>query len=493
MSYVVVDNFSGGLDDRKHRLTAADGTLVRLNNAHLTAGGEIEKRKRFYPLYTFPYTDYCIGGKAGMGDKVWLYGNNPAPPNLPWIFQWVDVTSPLPISHGRAVRLVSVEHWGNTPLALVEYSKGTRILWYGATPIQLDNAANWGFGGSGIGARDLIVMSQKSYLVQDSVLYTSGVAEPTKFGVDGLTGSALFDVSHYGPKAFDLSALAAYQNRMITFSTTAAVIWDLDPDPDLTSPVQFIDNFGCLANRSIVAYGEADTFVLSSTGVRSVRARDSSNIATINDIGSPINRTLTRAMEVAATEVGNAIGVYEPTDGRYWLSMFDTIYVLSYFPSSRVTAWSTYSPGSTIVDMFSHLGTVILLMGDGTLYSYGALRTRGVRPQGPYVKVPYPGNEYDSSVVDVELPFIDAERPATRKNWGAIDVALDGLWDVYAGFDIHRTDEDLLARLKRSTYDEPGLAVDGSASQIRLRFQSRGDSYARLANLALHFQDEVAD
>lgn len=492
MPYVVVDNFSGGLDDRKDRLTAAAGTLTRLTNAHLTAGGEIEKRKRFYPLYTFPDPGYCIGGKLGLRERVWLFGNGPAPAGLPWIFDWVDVTSSP--ARGRAVRLVSVDHWGATPYALVEYTNGERILWFGTAPIVLTSGPNWGYDGNALSAQDMLIMGQKAYLVQDSILYASGVAEPTKFGLEELTGTALFDVSHYGPRAFNLTALSAYQNRMVTFSDHAAVVWDLDPDPDLTAPVQFIDNFGCRANRSVVSYGEADTFVLSSTGVRSVRARDSSNIATINDIGSPINRTLTRAMEAAYIEVPNAIGVYEPTDGRYWLSLFDTLYVLSYFPSSRVTAWSTYAlQGRTVVDMFQHDSTVLMLMSDGILYSYGALRIRGKRPTGPYTKVPYPANEYDDTVVEVELPFIDAERPATRKNWGSLDVALEGLWDVYAGFDINSPAEDLLARLKRSTYDEPGLAVDGSSPQLRLRLQSRGDQYARLSNLALHYQEETSD
>jgi hypothetical protein len=47
MAYLVVENFSAGLDTRRHPLTARPGTLQKLKNAHVSRGGEIEKRKAF--------------------------------------------------------------------------------------------------------------------------------------------------------------------------------------------------------------------------------------------------------------------------------------------------------------------------------------------------------------------------------------------------------------------------------------------------------------
>lgn len=50
MKYLLLEGFPKGLDARKFNLSAPPGTLVELNNGHLTNGGEIEKRKAF-PLY----------------------------------------------------------------------------------------------------------------------------------------------------------------------------------------------------------------------------------------------------------------------------------------------------------------------------------------------------------------------------------------------------------------------------------------------------------
>lgn len=488
MGYIVIDNFSGGLDDRKSKLTAAAGTLTRCNNAHLTAGGEIEKRKGLFPIYTFPTATYCIGGRPGVGKTVHLYGNGPKPPNMPWVFDWIDVTL---AGYGNATRIVNVDNWGGDPYALIEYENGYRVLWLGKVSYPLNNPSYWGFAGDGRLVSSMLVTAQKSFLVKDSVLYASGVAEPTKFGLDGLVGTAVYDVSHYGPKAFTLAAMSVYQNRLVTYSDAATMIWDVDPDPDLTAPVQFLDNFGTVAGRSVLAYGEVDTFVLSQSGVRSIRARDSSGMATVNDIGSPINRTLTRNMQTGKLYVPNAIGCYEPQDGRYWLSIADTIYVLSYFPSSRVTAWSTYSPGFIVQDMFA-VDSTVLVLGEGVLYSYGAYNP-GRTPSGG-IKVPYSMNEYDSTVAEIELPFVDAEKPASRKHWTGVDAALEGRWDVTAGFDINRANaEDAIARLTQSTYDDMAHPVAGESTHLKLRLQTVGSGYARLSNMAIHFTMLGAD
>jgi hypothetical protein len=50
MSYQVITDFRGGLDVRKYKLTLPPGTLTALINGHITAGGEIEKRKAFVKL-----------------------------------------------------------------------------------------------------------------------------------------------------------------------------------------------------------------------------------------------------------------------------------------------------------------------------------------------------------------------------------------------------------------------------------------------------------
>ena len=50
MPYLTVDNFKFGLDTRRSELTSQPGTLEVCENAHISEGGEVEKRAAFVPF-----------------------------------------------------------------------------------------------------------------------------------------------------------------------------------------------------------------------------------------------------------------------------------------------------------------------------------------------------------------------------------------------------------------------------------------------------------
>ena len=54
----------------------------------------------------------------------------------------------------------------------------------------------------------------------------------------------------------------------------------------------------------------------------------------------------------SAEDVQNAIGVIEPRDGRFWLAIGDTIFVFSYFPAAKVSAWTIYKPGFKVEEWY---------------------------------------------------------------------------------------------------------------------------------------------
>lgn len=49
MSYLELENFKFGLETRKSEMTANPGSLLTCNNAHINQGGEVEKRRAFFP------------------------------------------------------------------------------------------------------------------------------------------------------------------------------------------------------------------------------------------------------------------------------------------------------------------------------------------------------------------------------------------------------------------------------------------------------------
>ena len=75
MPYILADDFRGGLDTRRLDVTANPGTLVTLKNAHITRGGEIEKRQAFVSLATLPTNTF---GPAAAGGQIYVFGSDAA-------------------------------------------------------------------------------------------------------------------------------------------------------------------------------------------------------------------------------------------------------------------------------------------------------------------------------------------------------------------------------------------------------------------------------
>jgi len=65
MPYVLVEDFKGGIDTRRTVVTSVPGTAVTLTNAHVTRGGEIEKRRAFKLWATLPANTHGLAAGGG--------------------------------------------------------------------------------------------------------------------------------------------------------------------------------------------------------------------------------------------------------------------------------------------------------------------------------------------------------------------------------------------------------------------------------------------
>ena len=70
MPYIIIEDFRGGLDKRRMDVHAPPGSLIELTNAHITRGGEIEKRPAFIEVCDFPAG--TIGLVSGGGSILRL-------------------------------------------------------------------------------------------------------------------------------------------------------------------------------------------------------------------------------------------------------------------------------------------------------------------------------------------------------------------------------------------------------------------------------------
>lgn len=128
-----------GLDLTTHPSNSKEGSLLRLNNAHLTPGGEIEKRRAFELFTTLP--EGCVGFHS-LGKRVTVFGTGARPETLSPFVRYerlhvpVSKTEDLIAVNGAAIS-------GGKTYCIGRFSDGSTMDFYGGQPVQywLDNAS----------------------------------------------------------------------------------------------------------------------------------------------------------------------------------------------------------------------------------------------------------------------------------------------------------------------------------------------------------------
>jgi hypothetical protein len=317
----------------------------------------------------------------------------------------------------------------------------------------------------------------KAHVTSGSSLFFSGVNQPTQWGLNA-TGSGFINMSNNNGGNEVLTGVALYQGNVASFARRAVQIWSIDTDPANNRQGQVLSNTGALGQKSIISVGDIDVFYLSDSGIRSLRARDSSNAAVVNDVGTPIdNLVLSDVSGLNEVQKTACPAVIEPIDGRYWLAVGNKIYVYSYFPGSQVAAWSTYEPGRTFTDFTTKDGKVYAKEGN-IVYVYGGLD----------------GNTYDSSNVEVILPYLDGGKPAHMKTLMGLDMTCEGEWAVEIGMDPVSPDaRDLVATVSQPTFTLGRIQATGMGTHVGVRMVNQSAGYARIANLITHFDFNESD
>lgn len=352
--------------------------------------------------------------------------------------------------------------------------------------INLD-ANNIAVRGSAAGTAHFVrTHGQKMYATNQSLMHFSGftgdpaVPDPTQWDT-GTTGAGFVNMSTQDGGSADLTGVAVYQNRLAIFSRRNVQIWSVDADEANNKQDQVLFNLGTRVPRTLAAFGDTDVFFLSESGVRSLRARDASNMASADDVGSPIDGELLAYMaSLDESVVGRACAISEPFEGRYLLAVGPTVYVFSHFPGAKVSAWTTYTldelgPGATVSDWAVSYTNIIARVGD-QLCLYGGLS----------------GREYatnDEFSYEVQLPFLDAGNPGQTKNINGVDIGAEGLWTVFLALDPQQPDvTEIIAKVENSTYGTWGAsAAVGQSTHFSLTLKNTARGYARLANLMIHF------
>lgn len=537
MAYFVISNFASGQDLRRSTETAPSGSLRVLRNAFVNEGGEIEKRKAF--VRQEDVTAYAQGADfkgritgpfvcPSSSRSVFFRHRDAAVPGAPFqdngndavfvedaddvtgrVLQrfWVFPSAETLTADQALFHAASQAEFSNTSYAVEAYIEEATLdtrYQHVITTFTDDEPISEAAVAANADRTYQRILNNKSYVARGRTLYGSAVGSP---GDMAGAGSWSTDLTTQGTPIGDALAIGEYFGQLVVFGERGMMFWGVDADPDLNQYLRTVDG-SAFGPRSITGYSDGDILYLSKSGIRSLQARDSSNQARVSDVGSPIDSEIRARLNAdtndtdplfddISPEVVNspfynlATGIVHKDSGQAWIALRDKIYVLSRYPSAKVLAWSSFDlpfpdfetpvagtgKAQWVADWCEINDTVVLRNFADEVFVYGGEN----------------GASYDTSEVEVIMPFMDMGRPGSTKRFSGIDVVCEGIWRIDYATD-HFGDS-------RDTIWEPLAVVDGSSrsgskisftaagSQIALRMRCQDSFAAKLSEVLIYYND----
>jgi hypothetical protein len=376
---------------------------------------------------------------------------------------------------------------------------------------------------AGAGPTCALKLRDRMYIGVGEAFCLSSVEDVTKWEEQDAGAARISYVSQFGPQD-EVIALSTVQGRLAVFGVQSIQIWSVDADPSNLALQQTLDNSGARATQSVKSIGDLDVLYLDSSGVRSLRSKESTLNAFVgDDIGTAIDLLIRAAL--VGYDATQACAVVEPTTKQYWLYLNGNIYVLSNYPASKIIAWSIFKPTSavaitpslgdytTVVGGIYYWtkagGGVSLTCGSTVLTATGGfvatatvateVGTTGtlvrvdtafvpekfvVHSRQVYVRATngkifrYGGsdnNTYDACRATIETSFLNLKEPDQFKQATGIGVAIAGNWKVEAGMDPLAS--NLTTIIDRGSMSSPSIVSDSTFDIGFVGFSAHGTHF----------------
>ena len=245
-----------------------------------------------------------------------------------------------------------------------------------------------------------MTLGNKIYLLAADSVYFCALGDAFNWNQPEVSGAqspgnSFIEMSNNFGIVENLTAVTVYQGKLCVCSPDTVQIWVIDPDPALNAQTQVLVNIGTRASLTVQPFGDLDVYMLSDSGIRSVRVRDASNNAITQDVGSPIDLLVQPLLPplIASGNIGKACSVVEPLTNRYWCYLpGDKIYVYSNFSSGSmlspnssppVMAWSQYDPTYQTA-----INPSVVSSGIPTTYPAGKTASYAVNAGSVYAWIP---------------------------------------------------------------------------------------------------------
>lgn len=305
-------------------------------------------------------------------------------------------------------------------------------------------------------------------------------------------GAFQVDVTQYFQQADNLVSLAAYQGRIALFANYTILIWGLDANPANISLLQAMANIGTFCPLGPQSLGDLDVVFPSVTGLRSLRVRDLSLNAYVNDLGSPVDSLVQADVDALGLQnLSATCAIVEPSANRYWCYLNGHIYVLSYFPSAKIlAAWSLYTPTYFVGGVSTTFVPIKFVIFQSQVYFLAS--SGGTN----YLFVFGGANNttYDATDAIAATPWLDFGSPDVRKQVSSIDFAMTNSWQFsglmdYYGYVNNSARLKLLTTtpLNNVSFQLGSYAIDMDGFHIKLEATCYASGYSVLSALNVNY------
>jgi len=127
VAYLAISDFRFGLDRRRRRIGGAAGSLWRLENCHVSRGGDIERRFPFVPEIELPVG--ATKGMAHINNQIFVFGGQAEPAGFPAGVTYQRLQHPLD-GKIELERVLDVEAFDGRVYAIAQFADGSLFHYY---------------------------------------------------------------------------------------------------------------------------------------------------------------------------------------------------------------------------------------------------------------------------------------------------------------------------------------------------------------------------
>lgn len=306
------------------------------------------------------------------------------------------------------------------------------------------------------------IAASKIFAADDDIIPFSATVNPLDWSTPQDAGFLPFGLQSYGSNP--CTALGIYRSNLVALNAEGYQMWQVDEDP---ANMAILDSspVDCPFPRSVQPVGN-DLAVLSARGIRSIGVAGASTNLQAGFFGKQIDPLVLAAIQTLESN-DDAIGLFWPGAGQYWLFFGSEAFVLTLNGGNKDMSFSRYTFPSAVTD-WAILGTDLYLRSGDLVWRVDSDAIYDDQQEDSNV-----GGDNEEFLGRMWWPYLDFGQVGVEKQLEAFDLVCSGTVEVQFGYD--QRDASLVTAPYEIDGDTlPGTAVPmplaGPSFQFRLNF-----------------------